>query len=132
MCASFVIGTVIISPFSWAKDFDLKGKELIISSYGLTVFKDKKHHFLVLHVKNNVNTVADFITVPQPPNGYKYEIGLCKLDGVYKEKLAALIKWEWVEVRRDVIGAWVSDEKGEKLISVDPKKVYCDNDAWNA
>jgi hypothetical protein len=49
-----------------------------------------------------------------------------------KKKSAALIKWERVEVRRNVIGARIADDENNKLISVEPSRVYCDNDAWNA
>lgn len=116
----------------FASQLDFNGKDGLASLYGLSLYKDANNYYLVLHVKEDTKTVADYVVVPAPPDGYKYEIGLCTLDGVYKEKLAALLKYEWVEIRKNVIGAWMADEKGEKLITVDPGRVYCYNDGWNA
>ena len=123
--------TVDASPL-FAGQFEFEGKEGLGSLYGLSLYKDTKNYYLILHVGENTRTVSDYIVVPDPPEGYGYEIGLCTLDGLYKEKLAALIKLEWVEMRKNVIGAWMADEKSEKFISVNPSRVYCFNAAWNA
>ena len=65
-----VVLTIKASPLC-AEQLVIKGKVGLASAYGLSLYKDNKNYYLILHIKDDTRTISDHIVLPDPPEGYR-------------------------------------------------------------
>lgn len=97
---------------------------------GNTVYSDGEKAFLVIFSDFYKKKVSAFREV-RPKAGYQFVSGQCYQNGRFDESIVALVKPErdkekWI----DVAGAWVVDKSRSVITPVEPRKIFCMNDAW--
>jgi len=72
------------------------------------------------------------VEMPQPPlkKGYTWNHGECRIDGVFRHDLIAMVKysngpgWDW---SKDVAALWIADPKAKRFVPHPVRGVECNN-----
>jgi hypothetical protein len=95
------------------------------------IYSDGINNYLVVFENYYQKEVSAYVKVPKLLPGYSFISHQCVLDDNQDDKITAFVKIDLTEERRkDVRYAWIVDTATSSIVSVEPVRVYCFNDAW--
>ena len=97
------------------------------------VYTNGSKNYLVIFKNYYKKEVSAYAEVPILIPEYHYISEQCALDGKFNVKITAYVKLDlkqekWKEVRH----AWLVDASTSSIMTIEPTRVYCFNDAWGA
>ena len=95
------------------------------------IYSDGSHNYLVIFENYYRKEVSNYVKVPALVAGFSYISHQCNLDDSQNDKITAYVRIDATQERwTDVRHAWIVDKDSSSISAVEPKRVYCFNDAW--
>ena len=129
----------ILTPITTNAEIPLGGKEFVgwliyqddraDTSPSVSEIRFQKEKLWVL--RNKKGNLLASMRVPDLSKGFEYNYGNCKVDGVYRNDVIAVVKHrrnkEWSSV---VNRSWIIDPTKPGFESVTPKGIICRNEGY--